>query len=75
MKNVLSADDIEYRVPSGNGDGSIVCHLHSAETGILKDCMLLFTCRKYSNSDCHSERFCNSPEVAEYYFSAIDGLA
>jgi len=52
---VKCADDVDYRVPSDSGDRSIVCHLGSAETGLLEDCLLMFTGRKRANPDYHSE--------------------
>ena len=31
-----------YKVPSGSGSRAIICHLGSAETGLLENCELCF---------------------------------
>lgn len=50
---ILSADDIDYRVPSGNGDRPIACHLGSTETCLLPKCILLCRFRKRLYPDYH----------------------
>ena len=45
-----------YAVPSGRGERSIVCHVESAETGLLDNCLLMFRGSKSNkSSDYHSE--------------------
>lgn len=40
---LYASDDVtEYKVPSGKGERSIICHLHSAETGLFDSCPLKF---------------------------------
>ena len=45
----------DLKVPPGPGDRSIVSHIGSAEYGLLHNCLLLFTGRKKSDTDYHSE--------------------
>lgn len=54
-ENKMCADDIDYRVLTCSGDRSILYHLGSAETGLLEDFVLLFTGRKRSYTDYHTE--------------------
>ena len=57
------ADSIEeaYKVPAGKGYGSIVCHIGSAETGVLNNFLLIFRGSKSNNPfDYHSEMNWNS---------------
>ena len=35
------AMESEYRVPAVNGDCSIICHVGSAESGFLENCLFL----------------------------------
>ena len=49
-------DVTDYKVPSGKGERSIICHLGSAETGLLDGCLLMFRGSKSSqSSDYHTE--------------------
>ena len=54
-KDVVNSSEVDYRVPSGNGDRSIISHIGSAETGLLQDCLLMFHGRKQVASDYHKE--------------------
>ena len=50
-----STKDI-FNVQSGKGERSILCHFGSAETGLLKNCLLLFRGLKSNKkTDYHSE--------------------
>lgn len=46
---------VEYQVPSGSGDRSIISHLGSRQSGLLGGELLLFTCRKRADPDFHTE--------------------
>ncbi len=51
-----SSTENTYNVPAGKGDRSIVCHIGSAETRLLEDCLLLFRGSKSNkSSDYHTE--------------------
>ena len=50
------AMETDYKVPAGKGDRSIVCHVGSAESGLLENCLLLFRGSKSNqSSDYHTE--------------------
>ena len=45
------AEAVDYRVPSGSGARTIICHLGSNETGLLEGCLLMYRGSKSRQSD------------------------
>lgn len=56
MGTSFEGDKSQCKVPSGCGGHSIVCHLGSAETGLLENCLLLYRgVKSNKEADYHSE--------------------